>query len=417
MIENVNQFYKFYKWFGDMFTETQLKYEITRVYMDKNVPLAIDMCRNYINSHNGDVNDDFFQMLFAMYKTTNNKIQYIKLAKTYSELTGRIRKTWEEKEEIEVVSNKNLFISDGPLDIKSVDRLKEFYESSISKKFGRIDFNKLNIIKSSHIGLNTLLDVLKALRKSDAYITLMGDNKILNFNMAQFDALRLNSEKVIEERIAQEESQKKVQEILDANKKDSKDSKNTDEPKKVFLKSVFDKKELLNNTLLEISNIEKVVYLLKLEILQWKGYEKKHIELSIDYCNKFDVMPPEYHKDGEKIRRMSQSNNSSGVVSVEKMKNTINDVSTDVLVYKVNEVNTQNLDYLIDYLKGCNQFVITIDFKNVDYFTYEAGNTLLSFLQKFRVDDRNYIINFLNCNKMIQIIFEMFGLLQYVIVK
>ena len=114
---------------------------------------------------------------------------------------------------------------------------------------------------------------------------------------------------------------------------------------------------------MEISNIEKVVYLLKLEILQWKGYEKKHIELSIDYCNKFDVMPPEYHKDGEKIRRMSQSNNSSGVVSVEKMKNTINDVSTDVLVYKVNEVNTQNLDYLIDYLKGCNQFVITIDFK------------------------------------------------------
>ena len=129
-----------------MFTETQLKYEITRVYMDKNVPLAIDMCRNYINSHNGDVNDDFFQMLFAMYKTTNNKIQYIKLAKTYSELTGRIRKTWEEKEEIEVVSNKNLFISDGPLDVKSVERLKEFYESSISKKFGRIDFNILNII-------------------------------------------------------------------------------------------------------------------------------------------------------------------------------------------------------------------------------------------------------------------------------
>lgn len=414
MTENVNQFYEVYKWFGDMFTDTQLKYEITRVYMDKNLPLAIDMCRNYINSHNGDVHDDFFQMLFAMYKTTNNKIQYIKLAKTYSELTGRIRKTWEEKEEIEVVSNKNLFISDGPLDVKSVDRLKEFYESSINKKFGRIDFNKLNIIKSSPIGLNTLLDVLKELRKSDAYITLMGDNKILNFNMAQFDALRLNSEKVIDERITQEESQKKVQEILDSNKIEQ---KQIDNPKKNFLKSVFDKKELLNNTLLEISNIEKAVYLLKLEILQWKGYEKKHIELSIDYCNKFDLMPPEYHKDGEKIRKISQSNNSSGVVSVEKIKNIINEVSIDVLVYKVNEVNTQNLDYLIDYLKGCNQFIITIDFKNVDYFTYEAGNTLLSFLQKFRVDDRNYIINFLNCNKMIQIIFEMFGLLQYVIVK
>ena len=77
-----------------MFDETQLQYEIVRVYMDREVDNAIAMCRNYINSKHGQVDDDFFQMLFTMYETTNNKIQFIKLAKTYSDLTGKIRKNW-----------------------------------------------------------------------------------------------------------------------------------------------------------------------------------------------------------------------------------------------------------------------------------------------------------------------------------
>ena len=56
-----------------MFTEIQLKYEIVRVFMNKEIELAIEMCRNYINSKHMnaqilEVDDDFFQMLFDMYR-------------------------------------------------------------------------------------------------------------------------------------------------------------------------------------------------------------------------------------------------------------------------------------------------------------------------------------------------------------
>ena len=50
-----------------MFDETQLQYEIVRVYMDREVDNAIAMCRNYINSKHGQVDDDFFQMLENQY--------------------------------------------------------------------------------------------------------------------------------------------------------------------------------------------------------------------------------------------------------------------------------------------------------------------------------------------------------------
>ena len=40
-----------------MFDETQLQYEIVRVYMDREIDNAIAMCRNYINSKHGQVDD------------------------------------------------------------------------------------------------------------------------------------------------------------------------------------------------------------------------------------------------------------------------------------------------------------------------------------------------------------------------
>ena len=397
-----------------MFDETQLQYEIVRVYMDREVDNAIAMCRNYINSKHGQVDDDFFQMLFAMYETTNNKIQFIKLAKTYSDLTGKVRKTWIEKEEIEIVSNKNLFISNGALDVKSIETLQEFYMSCLSKKFGRIDFNKLNIIKSNYLGLHKLLDILYALKKSDVFLTIMGDNKILNFNMNQFNELRNNSEKAIDAKIKEEETQQNINKLL--NKKTESGT---------FLKNTFNKKELLASTLEEIDKLEKIVYLLKLEILQWKGYEKEHNRLALDYHNRFDLMPPEYHREDEKIKLMNTQNKmhtNNGIVLIDKQKGkTIGGVSSiqnEVLKYLVKEINSQNINYLLDYLNATDHFIITLDFSNVDYFTYDAAHSLLSFLKTYRKNNaKQYIIHINRCNKMIEIMFRMFGLENYVTIN
>lgn len=392
-----------------MFTETQLKYEITRIYMDKNIPLAIDMCRNYINSKNGKVHDDFFLMLFDMYKAENNKVQYVKLSKTYSDLTGTIRKIWEDREEIEVVSNKNLFISDGALNLSDIEKLHTFYTSCKSKKFGRIDLNKINLIKSHHLALKKLLDILYEFRKSDVHITLMGDNRVLNFNFNQFDNMRLNSEKVIEKKIQDEQRQREQ----------AKNNQTQAINKKPLLSSFFDKKELLKSMIDEIDNKEKNIYLLKLEILQWKGYEKEYVALSIDYCSKFGFFPPDYNKNEEKIKIMSKQNASeitNGVVSLEKYQGIgLNNASNDVLKYHVKEINNQNLNYLISYLNTNKNFVIFLDFSNVDFITYEAAKELLLFMKQYRKEGK-YLIQAINVNKMIEIQFDMIGLSNYIVV-
>ena len=235
----------------------------------------------------------------------------------------------------------------------------------------------------------------------------MGDNKILNFNMNQFELLRQNSSKAIEMQKEIEEKQISVDKLLNIEKP-------TTQQNKAFLSSVFDKKDLLEKTIREINKIEEIVYLLKLEIYQWKGQEEQYVDLSLDYFAKYSKIAPNYKKSGEKFKLSAQKESGNGVITIETSDNVgVMNMSNEVLKFHVKEINNQNLHYLTDYLNGKHSFMIFIDIKNVDYFSYEAGQELLTFFKTYR-KDKDYIVNIKNPNKMIEIVFTMFGLNEFV---
>lgn len=393
-----------------MIAETQFKYELVRLYMNREIDTAIEMCRQYINNNKGVVQDDFFLMLFDMYRAKNDKIKFLKLAKTYSDLTGTIRKIWTDREYSETISNKNIFIApnNGVLNNNEtiLKKIDDFCQNTIQKKFGRLDFNKIDFMQSSSVGLQKILDTLYELRKSNAKVVLMGDNKILGFNFQYFDNLRENSELSIEQKKEEQEKQNEINRFL--------------QKEETFLSDKFSKEQILEEMLQEIDKKEEIIYLLKMEIYQWKGFEKEYIDLSLDYFSKFQKVPMDYKKNEEKLKikyETSFGEDSKGIVGIESVSFGINtDNKNEILKFYCNEINKQNLHYLTDYLSSKNRFVIFVDFSNVDFMTYEAASELLVFMNHYRTDDK-YLIHLKNVNKMIEIALNMVGLSDYLIVN
>lgn len=376
----------------------KLKYEVVRIYMSKDIKQAIKLCGSYINSKKDEILlskelkrpineeldsiiNDFFELMFDMFQVINDKVSFINISKTYSELTNKIPPEWIEKpddyhEYISTISNKNFLILNGPVIINKNNSEEEFEDkendNSIKEDleqknneiidenweikidnfvkncfgnkpvFGRLNLSKLNIKKSNAEGLKKILETLYMFKNypNKPNIIIMGDNNITEFKV---------------------------------NVKDEDKEKN------------------------------EIIDLLKLEIYQWKGQEKKYFESSIDFLKKYSKMPPEYSKNNEiqLINSKNEKDNSNSIVTIEISE----DSGIEKLIYQVKEINPQNLNYLIDHVQNYKFPIIDLD--NVDYFTYDAAVELMVFLNK---NQFKYKPNFIKVNKMIKVIMEMVGL-------
>jgi len=414
----------------------KLKHYLVREYLANNVDRAIDMCKNYINQNKGKVDDDFFEIMFALYRVTNNKEKFIKLSKTYSDLTGNIGKIWREKEEHKMFSGKHVFIVDGGFNDKYQKKIESFKDSSLSRKFGRIDFNRVNVLQSNSETFQMFLDMLYAFKESeDVRIILMGDNNILDFDMEQFgvfiDKIKNNSDSlyyeinnhyVIDlENIKEDSDFVKAYRVVDVNEiEDGKIAEKFDDKKKHNLKKI----DNVDEVVADIEQCEKLMYLLKMELLQWKGYEKQYIDVSEKYFEKYEEFPPQYLHKYEKvlqIKNMNMELNKTGNSEVATIVRAVQAGMTgnvnEMLRFNVREVNRQNIQYMFDYLSTTKSPIIYVDLLEVDFFDYDAAQSLLQFLNKYRGHTSKYELYIKNANKMISLTFDMIGLNDYLILE
>lgn len=368
-----------------MFSEEHLKYKIVNTYMDKDIKQAIQMCVNYLNLKQGRVSDDFYLILLDMYQVDNNREKFENLSETYRKMRGTVIKIWENKETTKMVSRNNSLQFKGGIDHRKPECLKqidEFYQSAKKRKFGRMDFNNLNILTSTPKGLTELLELLYDFKESDITIVLMGDNKITDLNHEMFNQVR----EKINYKFDEWQSRKDI-------------DKNPD------FKRVL---ELKNN----IDELEELVYLLRLEMYQWKGYLKDFSELSYEYKNRYNKFPPDYKKKWEKSKMVD--NLKDGITTIEySEKMGLSNTQNEVFKFNVKEINQQNLHYLTEYLNSNKNLVIFLDFKEVDYFNPKACEELLLFIQNYRTDN-SYDIYIKNANTMIKVLFESVGLKEYI---
>ena len=160
-----------------------------------------------------------------------------------------------------------------------------------------------------------------------------------------------------------------------------------------------------------MGEMEKVIILLQLELLQWKGYIRPFTQLIETYIDKYGEIPTDYKEKWEKSKSSASYRSGISRVYVSDTVST-SSVPEEVFSLDVNEVNRQNLHYLTNYLSGNSNFAIFLDFKGIRYFTDDAARQLIAFFAHYRNED-SYDINVIHANKMIEILLKHLGVGEY----
>lgn len=183
---------------------------------------------------------------------------------------------------------------------------------------------------------------------------------------------------------------------------------------------VKSQEEIENENLLkEIAKKEQLLMLLKLEILQWNGQEQHYKYLSEEYSKKYKKFSPDYQKEYESVNRVKPQNRIGAFQITNAEESKFNSVSknTPVIESLNNEIHSHNLEYLMQYLDNIepsNNPVIFMNLYKTNFFTYDAANKLMLFMQEQKRHERNYELFIKNANSLIKVIFKMSGLSEYV---
>lgn len=169
----------------------------------------------------------------------------------------------------------------------------------------------------------------------------------------------------------------------------------------------------------EIANKERLLMLLKLEILQWNGQEAQYTVLAETFRQKYQKFSPDYQAEYASINRVKPQNRIDSFEITTAEHNNFNSVSknTPVIVSLSNEIHSHNLDDLTQYLDNIepnNHPVVFINLKRTNVFNYEAANRLMLFMQQQKNSGRHYDLYIKNANSLIKVIFKTSGLSEYI---
>ena len=383
-----------------------LKQEIVRLFSEKKYEEARLLSIKYLNTHKQNIIDgksidmDFFDIIFTICEISDNEIKFLETAKIYAEITKTEMKSWIAKHKKTLYSNDNVFNVELMNEIEA-EKL-EIYCHDDNKTEKRINFYNFNIHNSNSFGLEKLLVSLRALRENDNIdTTIMSDNVLLDFDVKDIklenitialssldknfkSSLDLLPSIDIEQEDLNEKYKKKPkgndivskQKALISNAinkkkqlakishpQNSGDSKTTEKQSTITNQAEFNNKsdkhnnnnnsEHVLNSITEIDllnehqKIIELLYLLKMEIYQWKGEEEKYNYLAIDYMERFKKIPHEYNPEQEKIYLQFLKRKEKDK-SVFTKSNNINDKSS--YVCKLKEIDNNNIQYVFDFI-------------------------------------------------------------------
>lgn len=169
----------------------------------------------------------------------------------------------------------------------------------------------------------------------------------------------------------------------------------------------------------EIAKKEELLYLLKLEVLQWNGERERYLTLADEFSAKYKKFATDYQIEFESRNRVKRKNRIGTFQITTAAENNFNSVSknTPVIVSLNTEINAYNLNSLMQYLDNIDPNTNPVVFMNLyrtNFFNYEAASALMLFMQEQKRNGRNYDFFIKNANSLIKVIFEMSGLSEYI---
>ena len=468
-----------------------LKQEIVRLFSEKKYEEARLLSIKYLNTYKQNIIDgksidmDFFDIVFTICEISDNEIKFLETAKIYAEITKTEMKSWIAKHKKTLYSNDNVFNVELMNEIEA-EKL-EIYCHDDNKTEKRINFYNFNIHNSNSFGLEKLLVSLRALRENDNIdTTIMSDNVLLDFDVKDIklenitialssldknfkSSLDLLPSIDIEQEDLNEKYKKKpkgndivskqkalISSAINKKKQlakishshNSGDSKTTEKQSTTTNQAEFNNKsdehnnnsEHVLNSITEIDllnehqKIIELLYLLKMEIYQWKGEEEKYNYLAIDYMERFKKIPHEYNSEQEKIY-LHINDKSSYVCKLKEIDNNniqyvFDFIDTKILQHtesnghtgptehtgSIGSIGTMSkIEQIINSGKTSNsteisksnnlneiknKFTIILDMKNLDHMSHNIAQRIIEFIKN--KEKQNIIIKMTNLNILLR---------------
>lgn len=321
---------------------------VVTTFSEGNYNSAIETLKSYINKNNGQVSKTYWYMLLDCYQIIKDKVLFDKVADKFSTFFGVSPPSWIEQQEEQKMSvgGKNIMTLDSILNAEQTNKFKDFLKAVKEDKFCRINISQCNFQKSDFSSLLLLHKLFIDLRKLKVAAVLMGENNLITFCKTYINLETPNS---------------------------------------------THKKEFVLN--------ENIMWLLYLEILQWKGKNEEFEQLAFEYAVKFEISPPGW--------------DSNGVMKFDQF--TAVDNSTNPISKIITHTNVQPMfDYILSEIAIKDK--IEIDLLEVERIDFSGGGEIAQFLQSIK-DNPEYFhkdIILKQPNELIFNLFELVGITQFV---
>lgn len=326
--------------------------EIATTFLEGERVAAVQMLVDYVKEHKGNVDKKFWYLLMDAHQIMNNREAFEQTALIFSRKFETSAPSWfsngnEEKAPAPAMMGSHALSLDSIFGITQANRFKEFLRSAKQDKFCRINVSQCKFDQSDPVALKALLQLFRNLRKYEVKATLMGENNLLNFC-------------------------------------------------KPYIFATADGK----GTKPEFREIEEDLWLLYLEILQWKNRQDDFENLALEFAMKFEISPPGWE--------------DNGVMNIEASQSKDEEVEEE---FQEKKITSQNVQILLDIIteRFKNVEKCEVDFSKVETIDFESAGSINFHIQEIWSDEkyanRRVILKY--PNEMILTLFNMVGTTEF----
>jgi ABC-type transporter Mla MlaB component len=303
---------------------TAVEEEIATIFSEGEDTLAIQTIKNHFKEKNGIVDQRIWFMLMDLHQILRDTQEFEKVALSFAQVFGTSPPSWFGDKNIEnkkdsLGGGKNMIILEPVLDASYAEKFKELFKSAKKENFCRINVSQCKFEQNEPPILEKFLKLLIDLKKSKIISVLMGDNNLLN-----------------------------------------------------FCKKFIEDQNFKKNINPAFNDNEQVVWLIYLELLQWKGQHEEFENIALSFAEKFEVSPPGWNDTDV------MDLNKLGKDLIEPNVNANNPLALD------RNLNINNINNLLDHikLKFEKEDYVEIDLSTVERIDFSAAGAISFHIQE-----------------------------------
>jgi len=330
---------------------TPFEEDLATIFSEGENNIIINNILEYLKTNQNNKESRVWFMLMDLYQITEDKSGFDKTALYFAQLFDTSPPSWfgkapSEKTEL-MSSGKSMIILEPVLKPDFGLKFRDLLLTAKKEKFCRINVSQCKFEQNPTIVLEKLLKLFIDLRKANVVAILMGDNNLLD-----------------------------------------------------FCKKYINYQENTKGLIPAFIEQEKLLWLLYLEVLQWKGSENEFESLAFEFAEKFDISAPGWESDG--VMEVTSLYKDNDVNSLKLDKN----------------LNTNNINSLLDFITSSFNSGINaeIDFSNIERVDFSAAGSISFHIQELwsNQNHNNKKVIFKYPNELIVVLFHMVGVTEFV---